>query len=133
MFWVAITIYILLIVSSIILEKLLKRKFKLEKDFKFSKRFTKNQNLIEIIMLIIFVIGVFMSSITVLENNIYRPLNPIPSYMSLSLYFFVLFGFRGCMAKRIDKESRVFYFHFAFSVWFPIVIIIAYHTTKIFL
>ncbi|WP_205101720.1 DUF4181 domain-containing protein [Lysinibacillus composti] len=67
-----------------------------------------------------------------LKKDIYRPLNPIPLYLWLSLYFFVLYGFRGYMAKRFDKDSRAYYIHFAYSVWLPI-IIIAYHTTKIFL
>lgn len=133
MFWVAFTIYILLIVSSLILEKLLKRKINLVKDFKFNKKYSKNQTLIENLMLIIFLIGAFLSSITVLEKNIYRPLNPIPIYLWFSLYLFVLLGFRGYMARRLDKNSREYYIHFIFSVWFPIIIIIAYHTTKIFL
>lgn len=133
MFWVAFTIYILLIVSSLILEKLLKRKINLVKDFKFNKKYSKNQTLIENLMLIIFLIGAFLSSITVLEKNIYHPLNPIPIYLWFSLYLFVLLGFRGYMARRLDKNSREYYIHFIFSVWFPIIIIIAYHTTKIFL
>lgn len=133
MFWVAFTIYILLIVSSLILEKLLKRKINLVKDFKFNKKYSKNQTLIENLMLIIFFIGAFLSSITVLEKNIYRPLNPIPIYLWFSLYLFVLLGFRGYMARRLDKNSREYYIHFVFSMWFPIIIIIAYHTTKLFL
>ncbi|MFJ5788873.1 DUF4181 domain-containing protein [Lysinibacillus sp. NPDC093197] len=133
MLWVAITIYILLIISSFILEKLVKRKFNLAKDIKYNKRFSKNQTLIENLMLIIFFIGLFMSNITVFEKNIYRPLNPIPTYLWLSLYLFVLFGFRGYVAKRVDTDSRVYYIHFVFSVWFPIIIIIAYRATKILL
>jgi len=133
MIWVPFTIYFLLIISSLILEKLLKRKFKLTKEVKYNKRFTKNQTLIENLMLIIFFIGAFLSSITVLDKNIYRPLNPIPIYLWFSLYVFVLLGFRGYMAKRLDKNSREYYIHFIFSLWFPIITIIAYHTTKIFL
>ncbi|MFJ5766821.1 DUF4181 domain-containing protein [Lysinibacillus sp. NPDC093210] len=133
MFWVAITIYFLLIICSLILEKLVRWKFNLAKELKYNKRFTKNQTLIENLMFIIFVIGLFMSNITVLEKNIYRTFNPIPIYLWSSLYLFVLLGFRGYMAKRVDKDSRVYYIHFVFSVWFPIIIIIAYHTTKIFL
>ncbi|WP_445669063.1 DUF4181 domain-containing protein [Lysinibacillus sp. FSL W8-0992] len=133
MLWVAITIYILLIISSFILEKLVKRKFNLAKELKYNKRFSKNQTLIENLMLIIFFIGLFMSNITVLEKNIYRPFNPIPIYLWFSLYLFVLLGFRGYMAKRVDKDSREYYIHFVFAVWFPIIFIIAYHTTKIFL
>lgn len=133
MFFVAIAIYFLLIISSVLLEKLLKRKFNIAREIKLNKKFTKNQNSIEILLLIIFLIGLFMTNITVLEKNIYRPLNPIPNYLMISLYFFVLFGFRGCMAKRFDQESSVYNIHFAFSVWFPIIIIIAYYTTEIFL
>jgi len=133
MVWIAIIIYFLLIISSLILEKLLKRKFKLTKEFKYNKRFTKKQTLIEILMFIIFFIGLFMSNITVLEKNIYRPLNPIPTYLWFSLYSFVLLGFRGYIAKRVDNDSREYCIHFVFSLWFPLIIIIAYHTTRIFL
>ncbi|WP_158610555.1 DUF4181 domain-containing protein [Lysinibacillus composti] len=115
------------------LEKLVKRKFNLPKEIKYNKKFTKNQSLIEILMSIIFVIGAFMSSISVLEKDIYRPLNPIPQYLWVSLYFFVLYGFRGYMAKRFDQDSKAYYIHFAYSVWLPIIMIIAYHTTEIFL
>ena len=62
-----------------------------------------------------------------------RPLNPIPYYLWISLFMLLINGFRGYMAKRFAKDSRVYYIHFAYAVWTPIIIIIAYHTTEIFL
>ncbi|MFJ5625508.1 DUF4181 domain-containing protein [Peribacillus loiseleuriae] len=131
MFWIAIAIYCLLIISPFILERLMKRKFNLPKNFKY-KRFNKSQTLIEILIAIIFIIGGFMASISVYEDGIYRSLNPIPVYLWLSLFMLVIFGFRGYMAKRFAKGSREYYIYFAFAVWNPIIIIIAYYTTEFF-
>lgn len=132
-FWIAILIVCLLVISPYFVDRLVKRKFNLPKKMKFNNRFTKKQTLIEVLISIIFFIGAFMCSISVYDSGIYRPLNPIPFYLWLSLFMLVLFGFRGLIAKRYAKNPKECYYYFAFAVWNPIISIIANFTTKIFL
>lgn len=85
----------------------------------------------EIVLVLIAVIGIILANISVYENGNYQPINPIPMYLWLSIYMFVLYGFRGFMARRFAKESKEHYMHFTFAIWIPILIILAFHTTKI--
>ncbi len=133
MFWIAIVIYCILVIISFILEKWLKKEFNLAKKLTYTKRFNSQQTLVEILILIIFIIGAFLASITVYDSGSYRPLNPIPYYLWLALFMLVFLGYRGYMVKKFAKESKEYIIYFSFSLWNPIMIIIAYHTTKSFL
>ncbi|MFJ5770432.1 DUF4181 domain-containing protein [Psychrobacillus sp. NPDC093180] len=129
--WVAIIlIYILLIISSLMLERFIKKKFHLPKKYKANKSYTNNQTYLEVILVIIAVIGCVLASISRYENGDYHPLNPIPMYLWLSLYLLVLFGFRGLLARRYAKESNEHYYHFTFAVWMPILLVLAFLTTN---
>lgn len=132
MYWIAIVIYCLLLIGTFIFEKVIIKKFNLPKKIKYNNKFHKNQTLIEIIFVVIFIISAVMSSITVYDSSNYRPLNPIPFYLCIALYMLVLSGFKGFMAERFAKESKEHYIHFAYAVWNPIMIIVCYHTTKLF-
>lgn len=125
--WVAIIlIYSLLIFSTIMIERFIKKKFQLPKKLKANKRtFT------EVILVIIALIGCILANISRYENGNFHPINPIPVYLWLALYMFVLYGFRGLLARRYAKESNEHYYHFTFAIWTPIFIIFAFHTTKI--
>lgn len=133
MYWIAITIYCLLIISTFILDKFVKKKYNLPSNLKYNKRFNKNQTLIEALIAIIFIIGAIMSNISVNNSGIYRPLFPVPFYLWISLFMLGLFGFRGYMVRRFAKDSREYLIHFSFAVWTPIIIIIAYQATELFL
>lgn len=129
--WAAIILICsLLIISTLMLERFIKKKFHLPKKFKANKRFTKNQTFIEVILVVIAVIGCILANISRYENGDYHPLNPIPIYLWFVLYMLVLFGFRGFLARRYAKESNEHYYYFTFAIWIPIVIILAFITTK---
>lgn len=132
MYWIAIAIYCFLIIGTFILEKVIKKKFNLPKKIKYKNKFHKNQPLIEIVIGAIFIISVVMSSITVYDSGDDRPLNPIPVYLCFALFMLVLSGFKGYMAKRYAKESKEHYIHFAYAIWNPIMILVAYGTTRLF-
>ena len=85
----------------------------------------------EVVLVIIAVVGCVLANISRYENGDYHPLNPIPMYLSFSLYLFVLFGFRGLLARRYAKESNEHYYHFTFAVWMPILLVITFHTTNL--
>ena len=131
--WIAITIFCLLIMSTFVLDKFVKKKFNLPSKLIYNKRFNKKQTLIEVLITIIFIIGGVMSSISVYNSGTYHPLFPVPFNLWLSLFMLVLFGFRGYMVKRFAKDSREYYIHFSFAVWTLIAIIIAYQAGAIFL
>lgn len=129
--WAAIILICsVLIISTLMLERSIKKKFHLPKKYKANKRFTKNQTFIEVILVIIAVIGCILANISRYENGDYHPLNPIPMYLWFALYMLVLFGFRGFLARRYVKESKEHYLYFAYAIWIPIVIIIAFIITK---
>jgi hypothetical protein len=127
--WIAILIYCLLFITSIILYRLVKKKFNLPKKLQYKRN--KRQIFIEILILAIYIIGVITASISVYDNGSYRPLNPIPTFVWLALFTLVLFGCRGLMVKRFAKDSKEYYIYFAFAVWTPIMIMIAYQTTNL--
>lgn len=130
--WVAIImIYSLIIIGTIMMERIIKKKFHLPKEFKANKKFTKVQTFMEVVLVIIAVIGCILANISIYKNGNYHPINPIPFYLWFSLYMFVLFGFRGLLARRYAKESNEHYYYFAFSIWIPILLIFAFHTTKL--
>ncbi len=132
MYWIAIAIYCFFIAGTFILEKVIIRKFNLPKKIKYKNKFHKNQTQIEILIGVIFIISAVMSSITVNESGYYVPLNPIPVYLCFALFLLVFYGFKGYMAKRYAKDSKEHYIHFAYAIWNPIMIIVAYGTTKLF-
>ncbi|MFJ8066427.1 DUF4181 domain-containing protein [Psychrobacillus sp. NPDC096426] len=124
--WVAIIlIYSLLIFSTIMLERFIKKKFQLPKKLKGNKRtFT------EVLLVIIAVIGCVLANISRYENGNFHPINPIPMYLWLAIYMLVLYGFRGFIARRYAKESNEHYYQFTFAIWIPILLILAFHISK---
>lgn len=65
MHWIGIFICCLLFCSSFGLESVLKRKFNLPKKRKYTKRFNAQQTVIETLILVVFIIGALLASITV--------------------------------------------------------------------
>lgn len=129
--WVAIiAIFILLIISTLLLERFIKKKLYLPKKYKANKRFTKNQTFIEGIIVIIAVVGCILANISRYENGDYHPINPIPMYLWFSLYMLILFGFRGFLARRYAENSNEQYYYFTFAVWIPINLVLVIFATK---
>lgn len=132
MHWMGIFIYCLLFCSSFGLESVLKRKFNLPKKRKYTKRFNAQQTVIETLILVVFIIGALLASITVEENGSQLPLNPIPIYLWIALFTLTIGGYRGYMVKKFAGHSKEHVMEFAFAVWCPIVIIIAFYAAVAF-
>ena len=131
MLWLAIVIYSLLVSSVFVLPALVRKKFNLPKKMKH--KFNKKGNFTTMVFGIIFTIGGIMANITVFEDGIYRSLNPIPLYLWLSLFFLVIYSYRGYLLKKLDKDSKEYYIYFAWAGWTPIVLIATYFTTEFLL
>ncbi|WP_213020386.1 DUF4181 domain-containing protein [Siminovitchia terrae] len=133
MIWAELAIYCLLIISTLIIEKVIRNKLNLPKRTKYNIKFTKKQRFIEVLIVAIFIIGGFLASISVDDIGSGRTLNEIPIYLWLSFFILVFWSFRGYMAKKSMKDSKEYMIYFVFAAWFPIMVIIAYHSTNIFL
>lgn len=127
--WLAIVIYCLLMSSVFALPALVKKKFNLPKKMKHVK-FNKKGTFTIILIGIIFAIGGIMANITVFRDGIYRSLNPIPLYLWLSLFFLVIYSYRGYLIKKSADDSKEYYIYFALAGWIPIVLIATYFTTE---
>lgn len=119
MLWVKVFLFFLMVASFIILDRLVKKKYHLPKKLKYTKRFNSDQVIVEGVLLFIALVGILFASISVLENGIYRPLNPIPLGIWLFLFISVLYAYRGYMVKKYAKHSKEYYVHFAFAIWLP--------------
>lgn len=128
-----VSIYCLLIISTLIIEKVIRNKLNLPKRTKYNMKFTKKQRFIEVLIVAIFIIGGFLASTSVDDMGSGRTLNEIPIYLWLSFFILVFWSFRGYMAKKSMKDSKEYMIYFVFAAWFPIMVIIAYHSTNIFL
>ncbi|WP_212950939.1 DUF4181 domain-containing protein [Siminovitchia terrae] len=133
MIWAELAIYCLLIISTLIIEKVIRNKLNLPKRTKYNIKFTKKQRFIEVLIVAIFIIGGFLASTSVDDIGSGRTLNEIPIYLWLSFFILVFWSFRGYMAKKSMKDSKEYMIYFVFAAWFPIMVIIAYHSTNIFL
>ncbi|WP_185830916.1 DUF4181 domain-containing protein [Siminovitchia terrae] len=133
MIWAELAIYCLLIISTLIIEKVIRNKLNLPKRTKYNIKFTKKQRFIEVLIVAIFIIGGFLASTSVDDMGSGRTLNEIPIYLWLSFFILVFWSFRGYMAKKSMKDSKEYMIYFVFAAWFPIMVIIAYHSTNIFL
>ncbi|RST56952.1 DUF4181 domain-containing protein [Siminovitchia terrae] len=131
--WAELAIYCLLIISTLIIEKVIRNKLNLPKRTKYNIKFTKKQRFIEVLIVAIFIIGGFLASTSVDDMGSGRTLNEIPIYLWLSFFILVFWSFRGYMAKKSMKDSKEYMIYFVFAAWFPIMVIIAYHSTNIFL
>lgn len=131
-YWIAIFIYFLLIGSAFWLERLLKWKFNIPKKREYTKRFNKQQTVIESLIFVVFLFGCILASITVEKNGVQTPKNPIPSHLWMALLIMVIGGYRGYMIRRFAGHSNEHIMEFAFAVWSPILIVIAYHATVAF-
>ncbi|GIN93241.1 hypothetical protein J22TS1_42920 [Siminovitchia terrae] len=131
--WAELAIYCLLIISTLIIEKVIRNKLNLPKRTKYNIKFTKKQRFIEVLIVAIFIIGGFLASTSVDDIGSGRTLNEIPIYLWLSFFILVFWSFRGYMAKKSMKDSKEYMIYFVFAAWFPIMVIIAYHSTNIFL
>ncbi|MFF2752991.1 DUF4181 domain-containing protein [Psychrobacillus sp. NPDC058041] len=127
--WLAIVIYCLLVSSVFVLPALVKKKFNLPKNMKHVK-FNKKEAFTIILIGVIFAIGSVMANITILKDDIYRTLNPIPLYLWLSLFFLVIYSYRGYLIKKSTDDSKEYYIYFTWAGWMPIVSITAHFTTK---
>ncbi|MBD8007633.1 hypothetical protein [Bacillus norwichensis] len=83
-----VSIYCLLIISTLIIEKVIRNKLNLPKRTKYNIKFTKKQRFIEVLIVAIFIIGGFLASTSVDDMGSGRTLNEIPIYLWLS--FFIL-------------------------------------------
>ncbi|MCP3738625.1 DUF4181 domain-containing protein [Rossellomorea sp. BNER] len=102
MHWLAIIICALLIVSSFLVEPVVKKVFNLPKKRCYRGGFNKKQHFVEFIIIFIGSIGSLMGMITVNGSS----LLPIPLIYWVSFYLFVFYCYRGFMVRKYAMESK---------------------------
>ena len=123
-----VSIILITIIITIFLEEYLKRAFKVasKKDLTSIKR-----NKSAMFLLIIYFIGLFLSTIKVKLNNEFVSLNPLNIYLWTSILFGLYLFIKGFKVRKNNKASNEYLYYFLLALWSFIAIYIFYLVSNI--
>lgn len=124
-----VSIILITIIITIFLEECLKRAFKVapKKDLTSRK---KNKSAM-FLLIIIYFIGLFLSTIKVKLNNEFVSLNPLNIYIWTSILFGLYLFIEGFKVRKNNKASNEYLYYFLLALWSFIGIYIFYLVSNI--